>query len=569
MATENVTGGEALARQLVLEGVTDLFGLPGLQLDWAFDGLRQVSDRIRVVVPRHEQGTSYMADGYARTTDRIGVCMMVPGPGLLNAMAGLATAYACSSRVLCIAGDIFSPGLGKGHGLLHEVAGQSAILGAVTKWHGRASSPAEVPGVVRHAVSQLRTGRPRPVGIEIAHDVLSASGQVALATPPLQEDGRVRPDAREITAAAARLASARYPLIYAGGGVLASRASAALARVADRLQAPVVMSDHGRGALPDTHPLALNTLGGRAVFPHADVVLVVGSRFLEFNQGTPVWPADGKRYIFLNVDPVDWESPRVAELRVCGDARLGLEALADELPAPTVSRVADVEAVRRWVDEQAAEVRPLLDWTHALRAGIPDDGLFVMDLTLAGYFARLMYPVREPGTFITPGYQGTLGFGFPAALGAAAGNPGRPVVCVCGDGGFGWNMQELATARKYDLQTVTVVFNDSRFGNVRTLMRKQFGEDYGADLRNPDFGKLADAFDIPFARATSPDELERALGRAIADQGPAVIEVPVHDLPNPWHLFRLRAPFGSGPTPAPPNPLGEPTPDSPTGERPA
>ena len=557
-APQTLTGGEALARQLVLEGVTDVFGLPGLQLDWAFDGLRQVSDRIRVVVPRHEQGTSYMADGYARTTDRVGVCMMVPGPGLLNAMSGLATAYACNSRVLCIAGDIFSAGLGKGHGLLHEVTGQSAILGAVTKWQGRASSPAEVPRVVRQAIDQLRTGRPRPVGIEIAHDVLSASESVSLVDPGSKGDGRVRPESHEVAAAASLLASARFPVIYAGGGVLASRASAALARLADRLQAPVVMSDHGRGALPDTHPLALNTLGGRAVFPHADVVLVVGSRFLEFNQGTPVWPADGKRYIFLNVDPVDWSAPRVVELRVRADARLGLEAIADELPAPTVSRVAEVEAVRRWVMGQAADLPALLGWTTALRAAIPDEGIFVMDLTLAGYFARLMYPVREPYTFITPGYQGTLGFGFAAGLGAAAGNPGRPVVCVCGDGGFGWNMQELATARKYNLQVVTVVFNDSRFGHVRTLMRKQFGEDYASDLRNPDFGKLADAFDVPFATAASPDELERVLGRAIADQGPALIEVPIDDLPNPWHLFRLRAPFGAGPKPAPPNPLGEP-----------
>src|SRR5271163_2836830 len=168
-----LTGGQALARQLVAEGITDVFGIPGVQLDWAVDGLRQLGNQIRYVVPRHEQTTAYMADGYARTTGRIGTCMVVPGPGLLNAMAGLATAYACNAQVLAIVGNIHSGGLGKGFGLLHEVRNQSDILGSVTKWHGQARAPKEIPGLVRDAVRQLRSGRPQPVGIEIAHDILA------------------------------------------------------------------------------------------------------------------------------------------------------------------------------------------------------------------------------------------------------------------------------------------------------------------------------------------------------------------------------------------------------------
>jgi acetolactate synthase-1/2/3 large subunit len=553
-----VTGGEALAHQLVREGITDVFGVPGVQLDWAVDGLRQVRDRIRFIVTRHEQATSYMADGYARTTGRIGTCMVVPGPGLLNAMSGLATAYACSSRVLCVAGNIFSGGLGKGHGLLHEVNGQSCILGAVTKWHGSAASPQEIPAVVREAVGHLTSSRPRPVGIEIPHDVLSASGDVDTIDPTCDPDGRVRPDPRQVAIAAEMLSGARFPVIYAGGGILAARASDALARVADGLQAPVVMSDHGRGGLPDSHPLALNTLGGRAVFPHADVVLVAGSRFIEFNQGTPAWPADGKRYIFLNVEPVDWSPPRSCAHAILADAALGLDALAAELSIRRPSRAQDVAKARAWVLEQASGAGPLMAWTHALRAAIPHEGIFVMDLTQVGYFARLMYPVYEPYTFLTPGYQGTLGYGFAAALGAAAGNPGRPVVCVTGDGGFGWTMPELSTARKYDLAVTTVVFNDGHYGNVRTMLTEQFGESYGADLVNPRYDRLAEAFDLPFAQVDTPAALERALRDAIAGGGPALIEVRLGPLPNPWHLFRLRAPFGKGNHAAPPNPLGLP-----------
>jgi acetolactate synthase-1/2/3 large subunit len=557
-----MTGGQALARQLLREGVTDIFGVPGVQLDWAVDALRQVSDRMRFVVPRHEQATSYMADGYARTTDRIGAFMVVPGPGLLNAMSGLSTAYACNSPVLCIAGNIFSGGIGKGHGLLHEVNNQSGILSAATKWHGSAQSPQRIPGLVREAVRQLRAGQPRPVGIEIAHDVLSTVADVELIAPPPGEDGRIAPESGAIVRAASLLSAARFPVIYAGGGVLAARASSALREVAERLQAPVVMSDNGRGALSDRHPLALNTLGGRAVFPHADVVLVVGSRFVEVSFGRPAWPAEGKSYVFLNSNTADWGPPRSCEVGVHADARLGLEALAAELSTRKTSRTAELEKVRAWVSQQANDIAPQSAWTRALRAAIPDEGVLVMDLTQVGYFARLMYPVYQPNTFITPGYQGTLGYGFAAGLGVAAGNPGRAVVSIIGDGGFGWNMQELATARKYDFGLVTVVFNDGYFGNVRTMQKEQFGQEFGVKLRNPRFDKLAEAFDIPFARVENPNALTNVLRDALAQRGPFLLEARVDELPSPWHLFRLQAPFGKASFPAAPNPLGEPVRES-------
>jgi acetolactate synthase-1/2/3 large subunit len=293
----NMTGGQALAQQLVREGITDIFGIPGVQLDWAVEALRQQSDRIRYWVPRHEQATAYMADGYARTTGRIGVSMVVPGPGLLNAMAGLSTAYACNSRVLAITGNIHSSGLGRGYGLLHEIPNQTQVLASVTKWQGSAALPQAIPGLVREAVKQLRSGRPRPVGIEISHDVLSASADIALIDPPANEDdaGRVRPDPVAIAQAAGLLERARFPVIYAGGGVLAAGASEALRRCAEKLQAPVVLDDNAQGALSSRHPLALNTLGGRAVFPHADMVLVVGSRFLDIMTPAPLHLSERRR----------------------------------------------------------------------------------------------------------------------------------------------------------------------------------------------------------------------------------------------------------------------------------
>jgi acetolactate synthase-1/2/3 large subunit len=552
-----LTGGQALARQLVQEGITDVFGVPGVQLDWAVDGLREVSNRIRYLVTRHEQAASYMADGYARTTGRIGACMVVPGPGLLNAMAGLATAYACNSRVLAIVGNIHSPAIGKGYGLLHEVRNQSAILGCVTKWQAQAAKPAEVSALVRAAVKELRSGRPQPVGLEIAPDILSASADCTLIDPPAHEDGRMRPDPAAIEKAAALIGKSRFPVIYAGGGVLAADAAAALQALAEQLSAPVVLSENGRGALSDRHPLALNALGGRAVFAHADAVLVVGSRFADTMFGLPSWQAPGIQYVWLNVDPAAWNAPRTAAVGIPGDARLGLEALAAALPRRQADRGTDLDKVRAWASEQARTAEPQMSYIRALRAAIPDDGVLVNELTQIGYLARSMYPVYQPGTFVNPGYQGTLGYGFPTALGVAAGNPDRPVVSINGDGGFGWAMQELATMRKYNLNVAVVVFADGQFGNVRRFQEDQFGATYEVDLRNPAFDRLAAAFDVPFGRASSPDALAHLLGRAVRDRAPILIEAPVGPMPSPWGLMRLQARPG-GANSAPPNPLGEP-----------
>jgi acetolactate synthase-1/2/3 large subunit len=550
------TGGEALAQQLVREGVKHVFGVPGVQLDWAVDGLRKVARDIGYVVTRHEQATSYMADGYARTTGQVGVCMVVPGPGLLNAMAGLSTAYACNSPVLCISGDIHSSAVGRGLGLLHEIRNQSDTLGTVTKWQGRAERPEDIPGVVRTAFQQLRSGRPQPVGIEISHDVLSASADIELVEPT-GDDGRTKPEPACVEAAAKLIAQSRMPVIYIGGGVPAAQASAALAAFADRLQAPVVMGENGRGALSDRHPLALNSLEGRAVFPHADLVVVVGSRFVETAMGRPAWPSEAMKYVYINADEAAWAAPRRADAAIKADCRLGLEALTAAIESRPKSSL-NLPDVRGWALAQMQEIEPQGAWVRALRSAIPDDGILINELTQVGYFARLAYPVYQPGTFITPGYQGTLGYGFPTALGAAIGNPGRAVVSINGDGGFGWGMQELATARKYDLNVAIVVFNDGHFGNVRKMQNDQFGKEYGVDLFNPSFDKLADAFSIPYIRADDPPALEQALRRHIGSGGPLLIEARVGPMPSPWHLLRLVPPPFAQAVRAGPNPLGEP-----------
>jgi acetolactate synthase I/II/III large subunit len=535
-----MTGGEALAHQLVREGVRHVFGVPGVQLDYAVDGLAKVADRLTYWNTRHEQATAYMADGYARTTGDVGVCMVVPGPGLLNALAGVATAYACSSRVLCIAGQIPSSAIGRGLGMLHEIPEQSRILGALTKWSAQAASPGEVPGLVHEAARQLRSGRPQPVGLEVPPDVLQAVADVALLEP-IDRDEPLMPDPQLVRRAGEWLARAERPALYVGGGVVAGGASQPLRDVAERLGAPVVMSPNGRGALDDRHPLALTSLAGRQVLAEADMVLAVGTRFLYGQAQMALAP--GARLVLLNVEARDLGEPRQPELAIHGDAGVGLNELLEQLDAlpARASRKVELDALRTWADGVLAQIEPQYSWVRALRAAMPEDGILVNEFTQVGYVAQTAYPVYQPRTYVSPGYQGTLGYGFPTALGAKVGNPHRAVLSITGDGGFGWGLAELSTARKYGIGLVTVVFNDGAYGNVRRSQIEQFeGRVLGTDLTNPDFVHLAESFGVRGARATTPGELEGLLRETVGSDNaePVLIDVPVAAMPNPFQFLR-------------------------------
>ena len=527
---QQMTGGQALVQSLLHEGIETVFGLPGVQLDWAFDALYAARDRVRVIHTRHEQATSYMADGYARSTGKVGTCLVVPGPGLLNAMAGLSTAYACNSPVLCISGQIESDLIGHGRGLLHEIPHQLEMMKSVTKWAGRAMTPAEVPGLVQEAFRQLRDGRPRPVEIEIPPDVLAASIGITLADPVPRIPSAVDPAAIKLAAAA--LARAERPLIFVGSGIIAAEAGEGLRQLAEALQAPVVMSANGRGALSDHHPLALPPVAGRLLLPRADAVLAVGTRFV---QPTVEWGLPpGITVIQIDVDATEVGRNAPPTIGIVADAKTALEALKDALPSTArPARSAEIAAVKEHIADLLFEVQPQAAFTAAIRSAMPDDGILVGDMTQVAYFARSGFPVYEPRTLLSPGYQGTLGCGFPIALGAQVGNPRRKVVSVNGDGGFMFNVQELATMRQHDIGAVVIVFNDGAFGNVKRIQQQQFGgRTIASELRNPDFVRLAEVFGVAGMRATTPEMLEGALREALATAGPVLIEVPVGEMPG-------------------------------------
>ena len=552
------TGGQVLVASLVKHGVDTVFMIPGVQLDWAVDALRERSAELRVYVPRHEQTTTYMADGYYRASGKPGVALVVPGPGVLNAGAGLATAFAANSKVLLLAGQIHSSAIGSGFGLLHEIGDQAGLLAGLTKWSHRLREGSEIPSVVASAFSRMHAGRPRPVAVEIPHDILECrlSGGMPDESAPLQVEAETV-DAVTVARIAGALDDAAFPVLYIGGGVLAANALDPLRRLAEKLGAPVIMSENGRGALSDRHPLAMSTLAGRALFERADLVVVVGSRFMDSMNPAPSWTGRGPKFVFINIDAADLTPPREALIALRADARQALELLADSVHPRRVLTDERCTRVKQWAQKQIDAVAPQAAYVRAMRDALPEDGIFVNELTQVGYLARIAFQVYGPNTYIGPGYQGTLGYGFPAALGAAVGGSGRRVLCITGDGGFGWNLQELATARKYDLPVTLVVFNDGHLGNIRATQKRVFGLDkaFAADLENPDFVALAKAFRIPGIRVESPDGLNAAVKASLQEGGPALIEARVGEMPSPWPLVRLQPQPGVRPPDSGPNPL--------------
>ena len=534
-----MTGAQALARQLRSEGVDAVFTLPGVQIMAAFDALHELRNDIRLVHTRHEQATTYMADGYAKVTGKPGVAMVVPGPGALNATAGLGTAYASSSPVLLISGQIASGALGKRQGQLHEVEDQLDVFKPITKWNHRVTQVGEIPEAVHEAFRQMATGRPRPVELEIPPDTLAALGDADIIEPeeyPAQTGG-----AADIRRAAEILARARRPAIIAGGGGIISGASDELRHVAEFLQAAIMTTQQGKGIIPPDHELAVGVNyamvePAKYVLPECDALLAVGTRLLfrQFAMDNP------PPLIHIDADASEIGKNLPIEVGIVADAKAGLAQLLDALraiAAPKASRAQEIAAYRSAADNDLAELAP--DQTRIIadiRDALADDDILVGGMTNIGYWSHLAYPARAPRSYVTSSYFGTLGYAYPTALGAKVGQPHKGVVALCGDGGFMYNLQELSTAARYGINVVAVVFNNHAYGASMWDQTHQYGERYiGTDLNNPDFLKLADAFGVRGMRA-DPARIGDALRDALASDAPALLEV---ELPNMMPPFQI------------------------------
>jgi acetolactate synthase-1/2/3 large subunit len=424
--------------------------------------------------------------------------------------------------------------------VLHEVDDQLDAIAPVTKWRRRVLEVREVPDAVHDAVRQLHAGRPRPVVIDMPPQTMEEDGEVTLLDA--SRPAPAVPDASSLDQAAEMLLAAARPVIYAGGGVHLSTAHDALYDVAVALEAGVVTSAEGKGAIRDDSDLSLGAAvwkGSplRAHLDDADLVLAVGTRLAVAGL------AASQQVIQIDVDADEIGRNHPRTVGLVGDARATLEALLSRLrsAAAPPPRKAEREALR---SRAAAfgQLEPQHGILASLRSGTPEDAIVIAGMTQIGYYSRPFWPVYRPRTYLNSSYSGNLGFEYPTALGAKVACPGLPVVAIVGDGGFLFHSQELATAVQHRINAIAVIFNDSAYGNVARDLDAGWGGSFGADLVNPDFMKLADAYGVAGMRAVQPTDVGRLVRKAIDLDRPVLIEVPVPAMPRPPFFMTLRPP---------------------------
>ena len=510
-------------------GIRQLFCLPGVQNDPFFDALVDAREWLEVIATRHEQGCAYMAMGAAQATGRPTAMCVVPGPGLLNAAAGLSSACGGGARVLAIVGQIHSPLLGKGFRVLHELDDQPAVLRQVTK-HAAIVRDAETAAAqIQEAFDELVSGTPRPVAIEVPADLWAKPARGAVAAGV-----RTMPtiDLATVDAAAAKLRSATNPLIWVGTG--AQDAAPAVRRLADLLQSPVSTRRMGHGVMDETDVLFVPMGLAHRMWADVDLVLGIGSR-IEF----PLlqWGATGLDLIQINTDADELDRHGIGALGIHGDAAEVVPMLLDRLAGlQRPDRRAALGAQRAAFYNDIAHLEPQLSYLAAISDALPDDAILVEDATQMTFVAHFAYQFRQPRTYLSTGFAGTLGAGVAAGIGAKAGAPNRVVVTISGDGGFLFTATELASAVQHHIRAITVVFNDNAYGNVRRIQQERFGVErtIASTLVNPDIVAFAESFGCLGLRAHDPHELGDALRTAMAHNGPVVIEVPVGEVPSPW-----------------------------------
>lgn len=535
-----MTTGEATVAALLAHGLKTVYALPGVHNDHLFDAFHRSGDRLQVVHARHEQGAAYMALGAALATGGPQAYAVVPGPGLLNSAAALLTAHGMNAPVLALIGQIPDAAIGKGFGHLHEIRDQAGIISRLVDFSARIKSPDEAPALVDKAMRAMASRRAGPAALECAIDVWGQRGVVApLEAPKPLRRPAIDDDA--VRKAAKLLGAAKRVLIVCGGG--AQDAGTEVTQLSQMLQAPVLGYRRGRGLLDSRDPLSVTLPLGHALWGEADVVLGIGTRMLMPQRE---WGLDKDlKIIRIDMDAQEITRFRKPAVGLVGEAGYILRRLLDVLPRFNARRASRHEEMQgrqaKWSERLRGKLKPQVAFLDAIRAALPEDGIYVDEVTQMGFAARLAFPVYKPRTFLSPGFQDNLGWGYATALGAQHARPDVPVVSINGDGGFLYTANELATAMRHRIPLTAIVFSDGAFGNVRRIQEEQFGNRLIAcDLANPDFVKYAESFGAVGLRANSPDALRAALQRAFASREPTVIDVPVGPMPSPWEFIHMR-----------------------------
>jgi acetolactate synthase I/II/III large subunit len=524
-----MTGGEAVAAALEALGVRHVFGIVSVHNLPIYDAIARGS-RITPISVRHEQAAAHAADGYARATGRLGVVIASTGPGTTNTMTGLFEASWASSPVLLVTGQVDSRHLGKGKGVLHEAEHQHEMLSTICRRVETVRRTEDIGTAIMGVAGDVRSGRPQPGAVEIPIDQQYRRAEVEL--PPIPQDQPYMPDDDALAKVAEALSTATRPVLWAGGGVLGSDASAALVALAEHLGAPVVTSIEGRGSIPEDHPLSLGTFTTNPavldIVATADVVLAVGTRLKASATGNWTVPVNAT-LAHLDVDPGVIGRNYPTALPLVGDARIGLELLL-KAAGECSTDPAHTERARAVAVEVRESARTALPEDHrgimdAIRRHSPRETIIVRDATVPAYtWGDRLLPILAPRTSLRPACA-AIGPGLPLALGAAIGS-GSPAVVIQGDGGFMLHLGELATAVQFDVPVVVCLFNDRGYGVIRGIQSGSFeGRTTGVDLVTPDFAALAGSFGVEAVRIAEPGAFEDRFRAAISSGKPTLLEV--------------------------------------------
>lgn len=526
---DHETSASAAIHALEAMDVDTVFGIPGVHTLALYDALT-ASTSIRHILTRHEQGAGFMADGYARATGKPGVALVITGPGVTNISTAVGQAYTDSSPIVVLSTNVEREYLDGMRGSLHDLKDQPALMSTLTKWNARVTHPGEVAPTIIESILHAAKGRPGPVHVEIAKDVLDES--IEIVDYDLYEEDLSITDPLIISDAIEALRNARRPLIYAGGGVISSGAHETLRKVAELLRAPVVTSIQGKGSIPETHPQSLGALWspGNSIdqlVRMSDCLLVVGSKLGVQSTDHFTFPFP-PTFIRIDIDSDELFRNAIPSIAIYSDALAALQAIECELAESASEWIIDEIQSTRSTAEATAFGTDRVTWITAIRDAMPEDGIVAWDMTMMSYAAVSLYKVGNPRTWLFPHGFGTLGFALPAAIGAKIGKPDTPVACVVGDGGFQFTMQEVATAVQYRVGLPIIIFNDSTYSAVKDEQsRSRDGNFIAVDLVNPDYVKLADAYAIPGVRVTSPEMLNQEIEAALARDLPTIIDVPI------------------------------------------
>ena len=535
-ATKRMSGARALIECLHQAGVEHIFGHPGGAALPLYDALYD-ADGIRHLLVRHEQVAAHAATGYHRVTGRVGVCMATSGPGATNLITGITDAMMDSAGIVAITGQVSTLAIGRD---AFQEADVTGITMPVTKHNSLVKSAADLPRQVLQAFLIAGSGRPGPVLVDIPRDIAAAEAEFDFPEQVTLRSGKTPPavpSPNQIAAAAALLRQASRPIIYAGGGVITSNAAGELTSLARQTRIPVTTTLMGKGGFPETDPLSLGMLGmhGTAYANHAinaaDVILAVGVRFDDRVTGRLKDFAPGARFIHIDIDPAEIGKNKPAHVPIVGDAREALRALAAQAAAP------DCEAWQRQIAEWKERyplryrqngdiVKPqfAIDEIYKITRGT---AIVTTDVGQHQMWAAQFYLTTEPRTWVTSGGLGTMGFGFPASVGAQVGRPDRLVCAIVGDGGYQMTMQDLATAVEYRLPLKIYVINNKSLGMVRQWQQLFYRERYSnVWLQNPDFARVADAFGAVGISVRRPEEVRPALERSLeVTDRPCVVDI--------------------------------------------